>query len=158
MYLEIQNASTGEVISTTFLPDTYDVYTVDVWRDPDTGDLVSPGYGDLIAVAGERIWSISDVKIKGAIDANGIPWVLLYLRHETRDYNDGIAGYDQICVIQAPTDNVIRNWTYTMIWDPGYELHPSGWDWNSVVITQGGLYWNAYDYNDSSWKVFKKAI
>lgn len=153
MYLEIQNGATGTVIQSQYLPDYFDSYASDIKRNPETGEIDPDG--TLIAFAGERKWFIADVRIKAGTDSAGVPWAIIYMKHSTRDPWDGIPAYDQIYIIQAPTDGAIGAWSATGTWNPvPSDDFPSSTDWESVVLANGYMCWNHFD--GTAWKVYKK--
>lgn len=153
LYLEVQDGSTGTVVQSQYLPDYFDTYATTIKRNPSTG-AISPD-GSLIAYAGERKWFVTNSRVKAGVDSSGIPWAMIYMKHSTRDPWDGIPSYNQIYVIQAPTDGSIGAWSAMGTWNPGpSDDYPMDVDWESVVISEGSMYWN--HWNGSDWKVYRK--
>lgn len=143
MYLEVQDGSTGAVLQSQYLPEYFDTVAFDTYDGP-----------TLIAVAGERIWYVSDVKVKAGVSSTGVAWAIIYMRHSTRDNSS--ASYDQIYTIQAPSDGSIAAWSGVGLWNPGAHEAPTGADWESVALSDGAIYWNHWD--GSAWKIYKKTL
>lgn len=154
LYMEIMDGSTGGVLQTLFLPASVDVLASDRYQDSGSGDVGDTG--DIyLARAGERKWYVSDTRLKSAVDSNGVEWCILYLKHATRDLS--ASPVEQILTYQAPVNGSVNDWTLVGDWtvSSGNDA-PTDADWESVVLSDGVIYWNHWD--GSAWKVYSKTL
>ena len=102
-----------------------------------------PGYGML------------DVRIKAAVNSSGVAWAIVWMQCGTED---GSGYLERLFTMKAPDNGSIGAWSVVSTWDPtpGTDIYPQSVEWDSVVLSDGAIYWEHWD--GSAHKVYSKTL